>query len=364
VILVAALGVLASSAAVAQDAALQRAVVAVLPVENLSGAPAPLTDIHEQLRGSLRRAGIRLLSDPMLEEFMTRHRLRYVGGLPEGLARALGEETGAAAALVTSVDLYDEALSPKFGLIARLVSTGPDPAILWMDDTQFAGHQKPGVLGMGLVEDVRVLQERALRRIADSLSRRVREGTGATRRGGGRGQKPKQFFGSPFSLPEDGRPLRIAVLPFSNDSDSPRAGEILALQFVRHLTRIDGLTVIEPGVVRQALLQGRLVREGGVSLPQADLLRAMVRADVVLSGVVRDYQENRGAWGVPFVNFSARAIDTRTQQSVWSSMSFNRGDAGVVFFDAGRLHTAHALAAEMVRGVVQTADRRSRKKRR
>jgi hypothetical protein len=57
------------------------------------------------------------------------------------------------------------------------------------------------------------------------------------------------------------------------------------------------------------------------------------------------------------VGFSLRVIDAEKRQAVWSSVSYNRGRDGVVFFDSGRLFSAHELAFEMTRSAVRTMTR-------
>ena len=64
---------------------------------------------------------------------MLKHRLRYVAGIDRATARELKWETGAGALLITVLELYSEELPPKISLASRLVSTGSDPTILWMD---------------------------------------------------------------------------------------------------------------------------------------------------------------------------------------------------------------------------------------
>ena len=56
-----------------------------------------------------------------------------VGGINGKLAVALQEETGADAILITSLDLFREANPPKAAVTSRLVSSGAEPRILWMD---------------------------------------------------------------------------------------------------------------------------------------------------------------------------------------------------------------------------------------
>ena len=96
--------------------------------------------------------------------------------------------------------------------------------------------------------------------------------------------------------------------------------------------------------------------EGGLSLPQADILHAALDVDLVLTGIVTEYQDFIGGVGNPKVEFSTRVFDMKTRQIVWSSSSYNEGDDGVFFFNLGKVNTAHRMASGMVRSVVERMD--------
>ncbi len=93
--------------------------------------------------------------------------------------------------------------------------------------------------------------------------------------------------------------------------------------------------------------------EGGLSLPQADILREFLGVDLVLTGIVMEYQDNIGGVGNPKVEFSALVFDMNTRQIVWSSTSYNEGDDGVFFFGLGKVNTAHGMASGMVRAAIR-----------
>jgi hypothetical protein len=332
--------------------------IAVLPVENLSGLEAPVDPVHAALRLGLQDRGFDLLAEEPLAEFMRRERLRYVGGLASEMGQALRTGTGAAAVLVSSIDLYQQAEPPRFALTARLVTTGEEPRILWMDSAAATGDEKPGFLGLGQIEDVRVLEDRIVSRLADSLAAALPAERASAPVEDESGPVPRRF--RPRSLyraesepaPATG-PLRVAVLPFANDSAAKNAGDLLTLQMVRHARHVPGIEVLEPGIVRDALLRAHLIQEEGLSLPQADLVRLLLNADLVLFGQVSVYVD---AWaGSPEaeVDFSARTLSTRTRQVVCAAISRARGDDGVWFFGLGRVPTAHDLAARMTRGFVE-----------
>ena len=340
--------------------------IAVLPVENLSGLEAPVDPIRAALRVALRDRGLDVLAEEPLEEFMRRERLRSVGGLGSEMGHALRSATGAAAVLVTSIDLYQQAGPPRFALTARLVTAGDEPRIAWMDSAAAAGDESPGFLGLGQIDDVLLLEDRVVARLADSLTQRlssVRHAPPETEGGAGppsRRFRPRTLYRAPAEPvlpgmprePAPARPLRVAVLPFANDSAAKNAGDLLTLQMVREAWGDPGLEVLEPGVVRDALLRAHLIQEEGLSLPQADLVRLLLDADLVLFGEATVYVE---AWaGSPEaeVDFSARTLSTRTRQVVCAAISRARGDEGVWFFGLGRVPTAHALSARLARGFV------------
>jgi len=324
--------------------------IAVFPVENLSGTLSPLKEIRQSAIDRLRAEGFPVLEEGILDKFMARHRVRYTGGIDQGTAKAFKEETGTEAVLITSVELYSDRVPPKIGLMARLVSTGEKPVILWMDGVGLAGDQSPGILGLGLIEDPRELREKAMSPLWGSLMEYLSGGKGEM--GIQRVKRkfsPKVAYRS-FEI-EPGKKYAVAVIPFFNRSDRKNAGEITALHFVKELTRIEAFDVVEPGVVRQGLLNLRVIMEEGVSLANANIIFGILDVDLILSGKVLDYQDYQGPSGVPKVNFSVLLIERENRLIVWSSESYNQGDDGVVLFDWGKVNTAYTMTSQMAQAI-------------
>lgn len=341
--------------------------IAVLPLLNRSAGPAPLETIRESLIARLSASGLLLVGEDELAQFMRRHRMRYTGGLDADLASRLRAETSARAVLITTVDLYRRADPPMAGLSSRLVSTDPEPRILWMDSAVLSGDQAPGLLGLGLIDDVEVVLGTITDRVADSLIERAMRAGGERRperrppgKKGGR-FRPKVAYSSPDVPLLEGRPGGVAVLPFANRSRTRYAGEIVSDQLVRHLAE-SGFEVVEPGVVRQVLLDARLIQPQGPSSLQVDILRRLLEVPTVLAGEVAEYLGPRGGANHPVIDFSLHMIDTASRQVIWSSISHTTGGDGVVFFDAGRIDTIPALASKMTEAVVAELARAGRDK--
>jgi hypothetical protein len=321
--------------------------VAVLPVENLSDAPAPLKEIGSALLGKLRKLGVQTVDAGLLNVSMAKHRFRYVGGVDGKMAQAFRKELGADAVFVTSLELYDDTSPPKIAVTARLVSTEESPKIVWMESVGLAGDDSPGILGLGLIEDAATLREKALDRLVASFAGSLGGEKGVCSSiSTARRFRPKELYNA-AAIKAAGKST-IAVAPFFNESLRRRAGEILQLHFVRQLSCTGKVDLIDPGVIRAKMLELRTVMNEGVSLRDVDLLTTMLDVDFILSGKVFDYQDSRGSLGAPVIDFSALLLQRTDKKIVWASKSYNQGDDWVFFFDAGKLSTANAMAGKMV----------------
>lgn len=325
--------------------------IAVLPVQNLSSTPAPLSDIRQSLMIKLKKRGIDTLDLDVLERFMARHRLRYVGGMDAQRLKLFKNEAGADALLITTLCHYSEEVPPKIALSCRLVSTEDPPAVLWMEDVGLSGDDASGLLDLGLIEAPAELNEKAVLRMSVSLLRHL----SGQKPDAGSVDKPRKFWPKVIHRSpvfEPGRRYRVAVVPFWNLSERKHAGEIVALHFVRQMLDLDNFDVVEPGEVRETLLETRIMLDDGLSLANADVVFSRLNADLILTGRVFDYLDYQGPWGNPRVGFSTLLYERKSREAVWSSKSANAGDDGVFFFDMGKVNTAHAMAAEMVYHVV------------
>ncbi|MDH4232325.1 MAG: hypothetical protein OEW04_09900 [Nitrospirota bacterium] len=348
----------------------ERLRVAVLPFENLSGGPVPLKTIRQSLIERLTAAGITILEDGLLDRFMEKHRMRYTGGMDTRTSGPFRDEIQVDAVLITSVELYNESIYPKIALISRLVSTGKIPKIMWMDIVGKAGDDSPGILELGLVESMEILEIRALDELTASLTRYL-----SARDGDMPAEIPAaEYVPAPFAsytdIPQMEQPTKfdpkfyyrsplpterkyiVAVVPFLNYSERRKAGDVLTLYFVRQLAKVSSVEVLEPGLVRQILLNRRVIMYGGVSLSDLDLISDYPEVDLVLSGKVLDYEDYSGVWGSPRVDFSVELLDRTAREIVWSSKSFNEGDDAVLLFDWGKLNTASFMTSVMVANTV------------
>jgi len=323
--------------------------IAVLPINNISGRPAPLDDFRQLLIKGLLDKGMGVLDEKTLQGYMSRHRLRYTGGIDSETASTFKEETGVDAVLITSVELYNDTYPPKISLWSRLVSTGSSLKILWIDGRSMSGDDSPGILGLGLINDPKLLLKKTVQSLIDSLSASLTK-VDERARWAGKRILPRTAYRSPVFNPAMN--YRVAVVPFYNLSGRKNAGEIMEWQFLTLMKRLENFELIEPGIVRSEMLHFRMILAKGLSLANADVLFFDLDADLILDGTVYRYDDYQGEYGVPAVEFSSVLLDRRSRDMVWSSNSNNKGDDSMYFFDIGKINTAQALAMDMVRGVM------------
>ncbi|RLB68352.1 MAG: hypothetical protein DRH08_01205 [Deltaproteobacteria bacterium] len=370
---------------------------ALLPVQNLSDFNAPLYDIHTVLRARLRSRGFQLLDPALLEDFMAKYRMRHTGGLSRHLSQKMQEELGVDGVFITSLETWQEEIPPRVSLFIRVISTGSQPEVIWIDSVGLTGDDAPGLLGLGRIKNSRLLLSNALEKLLDSyqsyLAGRSPEylhtggqpklqqvGTdvgsedgfvetiqprrqsqlllvnaeSATAGGVIKANKPRHQpqFSYRASTFDPTRQYTVAVIPFLNINTRKHAGDIVALHVVRQLHRYANLRVFEPGLVRQTLLRYRMIMQAGPSLAASDILtgESILDADLIVSGKVFDYQ---GATGESKADFSIQIFDGAKREIIWASRSYATGDQGVYFFDWGRVPSAHGLISKMTEAVVK-----------
>jgi hypothetical protein len=340
-----------ASARVPAEARPAGARYAVFPLMNYSGGAAPAKEVRGAFEDELRSRGVELVDDAEVEAFLARHRLRWVGGIDGQAAAAARDELKADGIVLASIDLWRGGGFPRLAVTARLVSTGEKPELLWMDSVSRAGDESPGAFDLGLIEDPAELGALVLDRLAGSLSLRLSgQSPRAAACDAGARFDPSASFRSPLLDPS--KTWKVAVLPFLNETSRRSAGDLVALTFMRQLSALPSYTVVDPGAIREQLLRFRITAEQGVSLDDARVLLELVNADLVLTGIVHQFDDG-SADAVPRVQFSAMLLERQNDEIVWQSTSASTGRDGVFFFDAGAVGTPGDLTCRMVQRVVQ-----------
>lgn len=325
--------------------------IAVLPFVNLSTVSAPMEEMRQTLQGLLRDQGLNLLEEKDLRSFMNQHRIRNTSGLNSETGEAFLSEIGVTGVLITQLTQYQTEFPPKFALASRLVITGALPTVGWADSVVLTGDEHRGLLDLGLIRDINKLSATGLVRMATSLGRSFNDKGDGDEGGDDSFLEPRSFYRAP-SLAQN-RPFTVAILPFVNLSQDRFAGELIGLDFLHHLSADKKFRVLDPGTLEEQLLLHRLIMPEGASLDTAYILFSFLDVDLLLSGKVLEYEDSSSPSGAPRVHFTTEVIQRQNEELVWSSISSNYGDEGVLFFDLGMIKSARDLASRMVKKTVQ-----------
>jgi hypothetical protein len=324
--------------------------LALFPVQNLTGSAAPVRELTAALRAQLLTYGVVLVPDETVLRTLAAHRIRHTGGVDRETAAVLRDEAGADGVIIPSLEIYQPVSPFRMAMTTRLVTTGAEPAIRWMDSFARSGVDAPGLLAMGVVQSMELLRDESLLETAVRLARALKDPRIEAPCPQWSQVLPSRVFRSP--LLSDPSRRTVAVLPFLNSSGRRDAGEVMALRFLSALLASGTVQVVEPGVVRGELLSHRIGAAGGISLDDARVVLELVGADLVLSGTVRQFEDAAGLFGAPSLEFGTWVLDRKTAQLVWSSSTSGAGDDGVYFFGLGRVTTASALACVMAKGAI------------
>ena len=327
--------------------------VAVFPVENLTGGAIPADDFGAELSARLADSGVTVVDAGDLDAFLARQRIRWTGGVTAAAAQALASELGVTDILITSVDQFQDG-PPRIGFTLRLARVEAGEIVLpWAKSVTKSGDDAPGLLGLGYVDDLAVLTDTALQEACGALTEFLSGGEA----GETAAEPPARRFRPRVFHAVLPRPLarsRVAVLPFVNDSPRRLAGDVLADRLVAELVAA-GVRVVEPGEIRKVLIEARLIQRDGLDYAQAQLLRDLLATDLVVTGRVFQLVDSLDAQALPLVEFSTTALETRGPRVAWVSFSSSRGEPRFRFFGLGTVRSASRLADELVRGLVAVA---------
>lgn len=119
---------------------------------------------------------------------------------------------------------------------------------------------------------------------------------------------------------------RIAVLPFANLTQTTPAGERVRDVFTTMLQATGSVYVLPPGEVSRGIVRSHLAIATAPTPDEVVALGKEIKADVVISGTVREYGEVRsGSVAANAVAISLQMIETQSGTLVWSASSSKGG---------------------------------------
>lgn len=128
---------------------------------------------------------------------------------------------------------------------------------------------------------------------------------------------------------------RVAVIPFSNLTNSQYAGEKVSLIYLSELLAKLDVEVVEPGEVARAL-QGDSAFSGNLSQSDVKSIGSALKADTLIFGTVQEYGTIRVRNEMyPVVSISVRWVDVGTGTILFMGTASEEGSPIVPIIDVG-----------------------------
>ena len=161
---------------------------------------------------------------------------------------------------------------------------------------------------------------------------------------------PQAYIAEPLT-----RPIRIAVLPLANYSDSREAPERLGPMLAVALSQFRSVDVVEPGRVEEALSREPWLMTDRIPPDLVDTLGVEMGADGILLGAVLSYGMREAPEGsLPEVSISLRLLETPGGRILWSAVHSRGGSDGETVFGLGRVTNLERLAADAIEEIMKT----------
>ena len=118
----------------------------------------------------------------------------------------------------------------------------------------------------------------------------------------------------------------IAVMPFVNLTRDKQAAERVRDTFTNNLLSTGALYVIPSGEVARGISRSGIVNAAEPSSGEIGKLAAIIKADAVITGVVREYGQVRsGSSSANVISLSMKMIEVQSRKVVWTASSSKGG---------------------------------------
>ncbi len=123
----------------------------------------------------------------------------------------------------------------------------------------------------------------------------------------------------------------VAVVPFANLARDQIVAERVRDVFINRLLSTEAVYVLPVGEVARGIAALEMTNPSSPTPEQVVKLGAFLKADAVITGVVREYGEVRsGSTSANIISMSIQVIEAGTGKIVWSASSTK---GGVTFWD-------------------------------
>jgi polysaccharide biosynthesis protein PelC len=152
-----------------------------------------------------------------------------------------------------------------------------------------------------------------------------------------------------WAKPGAARVVRLAVLPFENQTVSLRAGQVASDLMVSQLLATGAVSVMDPSEVADLLRRENLDPSDAGRLPSAQRIGRLLQVSHVLAGSVTEYRYKPGLSETPAVGLTARLVEVASGEVVWTASHAQLGSSWIREDGLARVaqQVTHDMAAHL-----------------
>jgi len=306
----------------------QKPRIAMLPLANHTERGRIRDLLEARLANRISSLGFEVIRPQDLRPILRRNRIRSRGWLGQVGADTILRETGARFALLGSYDVLREGAHPEIGFSLRVLNL-ETLEIVRAASVGMTGEDSAGWLGIGRIEDIEELADRAV----------------------------EDMIGQLTAVPGDDGPergcLRVAIVPLDNFTDAPRSADIIANILLSRLHR-EGYILVEPGFVRELALELEQMPRGAVSGGLSREIARRLDACWVITGSLEEFRTARGhpTTSTPEIGLGLRLVDPWRSRALMTRDENRSGRDTDGIFQLGRVHALTPLVWETMGGFV------------
>lgn len=306
--------------------------VVVLPFANYSGRYDALKSVLPVFYEKLDSLGLRVMSHEDLRPILREHRVRVVGQISTEGMKILASETGARFAIVGSIDIFEPEQTLEIMISARLVDLQSEKVLAAISVGKTV-QETERVFGLGRANEIEAVIDPVVEDFMTQL------------------EPPLHGAGPPHAAHH--KCGLVAVVPLDDYSERRHGAEVLHNLLLSELVAHDW-EVVEPGIVRQILLDEQRTARGGVSLEVLSILREQLGVCLVVTGELEIFTQTASGVdvSVPRLGYGLRLIDAQSGRLLASIDRARDGSEGETLFTRGREYSMARLARETLEDVV------------
>jgi hypothetical protein len=300
----------------------------VLPFANYTGRYEALGSVLPVFYSELESRGFRVVSHEELRPILREHRVRVVGEISRAAMEILAGDTGARLAVVGSIDVYEPGGSFEVMISARVVDL-LEGSVLTAVSVGRTVQETERAFGVGRAQEIEEIVELVVTDFVGQINPVLDEG--------GRTRKRYHKCGL------------VAVIPMDDFSRRRHGAKVLEHLLMAELVARDW-TVVEPGVIRESLLDHQSMARGGVSYEVLSMLRDETGICFAITGEVSEFSVTATgiAASVPRLEYGVRLIDAREHRLVDSIDRARDGRDAETVFERGREYSIARLARSSI----------------